>query len=237
MNTKLPRISRVDQVHDAILKRILQSEWEFGEKIPPEAELAEFYGVNKLTVRMALQKLNVMGLLETRVGEGSFVKKFNMAGYFHELNQMGLLSESDEEISDFRSILQIGNIILSFKQDPAVLNEKLRQLEEVYENMCEALNEDDGNRFIECDLLFHKLLNNLSDNKMMINIAQTTEQLIQDYTKKSARRSLAAGRKKELIDFHKTIIDAIKNRDIYLFIANENKSIFQNTKTSQDEET
>jgi GntR family transcriptional repressor for pyruvate dehydrogenase complex len=33
---------------------------EDGEKIPSESELADMYGVNRLTIRLALQQLNLI---------------------------------------------------------------------------------------------------------------------------------------------------------------------------------
>lgn len=235
MNKKLPKISRVDQVYEALASSILHNEWLPDEKIPSESELADMYGVNKLTVRMALQKLNVVGLLETRVGEGSFVKKFNMADYFFEINAMNLLSNDNEEIADFRSVLQLGNILLSLKQSPEKLQNKINQLEKIYAEMADAVNNDRIEEFQELDYQFHMIVCKLSSNKMMVNIAQATEQLISDYTKKSGLRSIKAGRKKELLEFHRIILDSIKNRDVQTFIDNEYKSIFLANKKEEDD--
>lgn len=47
---------------------------EAGGKIPSENELAQQFGVSRVTVRNALQKLSALELLETRFGEGSFVR-------------------------------------------------------------------------------------------------------------------------------------------------------------------
>lgn len=225
MEKKLPKISRVDQVYSALVNSIVKREWEPGDRIPAEAEIAEMYGVNKLTVRMALQKLNVVGILETRVGEGSFVKKFNLADYFTEINDINLLSNTQEEIAEFRSVLQVGSVLLAQKLPKQELAERLEQLEDICQKMAECLEQDDIEGFQTLDQQFHSMICKLSNNKMMVTIAQATEQLIREYTEKSALRSIKAGRKKELLDFHRFIVDSLKKGDISAFIDQEYRSI------------
>ena len=82
---KIRRLSVVDQVSDSIKQSLLDQVWKEGDKLPSEGELAEYYGVNRLSVRMALQKLSTLGLIETRVGEGSFVAHFSVQPIFSEL--------------------------------------------------------------------------------------------------------------------------------------------------------
>ena len=81
----ISRISVVDQVSEAIKQKVLDEVWKPGDKIPSESELADYFSVNRLSVRMALQKLSTLGLIETRVGEGSFVTDFSLQPYFSEI--------------------------------------------------------------------------------------------------------------------------------------------------------
>ena len=57
-----------------------------GERLPSESEFADIFGVNRLSIRMALQKLSAVGIIETRVGEGSFVKEFSMRSFIDEIS-------------------------------------------------------------------------------------------------------------------------------------------------------
>lgn len=60
---------------------IRSGKWKVGEKIPSEAELSEFFGVSKLTVRVALQQLIGIEVLEKRVGDGTYVRAFDFGKY------------------------------------------------------------------------------------------------------------------------------------------------------------
>ena len=59
---------------EADLRRaIAEGRWEVGSRIPSEDELRQSYGVSRMTVRQALERLANAGLLVKRQGVGTFV--------------------------------------------------------------------------------------------------------------------------------------------------------------------
>ena len=63
-----------DQVFDQIRELIYRGSLKPGEKLMPERELAEAMKVSRTTVRDAIQRLVVMGLIVQKQGQGTFVK-------------------------------------------------------------------------------------------------------------------------------------------------------------------
>jgi GntR family transcriptional regulator len=61
------------QIADSLLDRIESGRLIPGDRLPPERELSEGLGVNRLTLRRALQMLESQGLLIRRQGSGTFV--------------------------------------------------------------------------------------------------------------------------------------------------------------------
>jgi len=61
------------QIKQAIKNWIVNREFDPGEKIPSENELAERFKVSRLTVRQAIAQLTQEGLLTSKRGEGTFV--------------------------------------------------------------------------------------------------------------------------------------------------------------------
>jgi DNA-binding GntR family transcriptional regulator len=61
------------QVAQDLVARIARSELVPGERLVPEAQLAQGYGVNRLTIRRALEELARAGIVRTEHGVGSFV--------------------------------------------------------------------------------------------------------------------------------------------------------------------
>ncbi len=61
------------QIADQIRDRILQGEWQAGERIPSIRELAIDLGVNPNTVTKSYQALMDRGIIENQRGRGYFV--------------------------------------------------------------------------------------------------------------------------------------------------------------------
>ena len=67
--------SIVEQVNEILRKRIHDTTYQPGERLPSESELAEEFGVSRATVRTVLAKLSVEGLILRRQGDGTYVNE------------------------------------------------------------------------------------------------------------------------------------------------------------------
>ncbi|MFD1421563.1 GntR family transcriptional regulator [Lactiplantibacillus songbeiensis] len=61
------------QIHNQIKQAIEAGRWAVGDRIPSERELAGQFDVSRMTLRQAIQTLVDEGILERRVGAGTFV--------------------------------------------------------------------------------------------------------------------------------------------------------------------
>ena len=80
---KLQRITRGSLVETAIESlrlAIEQGHWAIGGRLPVEADLSESLGVSRNTVREAVRVLVHVGMLETRQGDGTYVRAKKDAG-------------------------------------------------------------------------------------------------------------------------------------------------------------
>ena len=66
-----PRLA--DVITERLEAMLLEGSLKPGEKLPPERELAEHFGVSRPSLREAIQKLAARGLLTSRQGGGTFV--------------------------------------------------------------------------------------------------------------------------------------------------------------------
>ena len=72
---KLARVRLADQVANKILEMIANGIYKPGDKLPVENEIAESFSVSRVTIREAFVKLSMMGIIDIRQGDGTFVKK------------------------------------------------------------------------------------------------------------------------------------------------------------------
>jgi DNA-binding FadR family transcriptional regulator len=72
--------SSVDRCAEAVRQAIVRRELAPGARLPPERALAATLGVDRTTVRMALQQIAREGLVSVRQGSGYRVRDFRAAG-------------------------------------------------------------------------------------------------------------------------------------------------------------
>lgn len=102
----------VNQVQDAIRSGQLVP----GDRLPPERELAERFAVSRVTVRDALRSLEVLGLIQIRVGAtgGAFVTSPRVETVGEGLTNLMLLSGLEHsEIAQARLVLELGSVYLA----------------------------------------------------------------------------------------------------------------------------
>lgn len=61
------------KIHDSIKEQIEKGLWKIGERLPSERDLAENFAVSRMTARQAVTSLVDEGILERRVGSGTYV--------------------------------------------------------------------------------------------------------------------------------------------------------------------
>ena len=140
---KIEKISAPDMVCEKIKEQIQSGVWRIYEKIPSENEMAGIFGVNRLTVRLALQKLNILGILETRVGDGTYVRSFDFDTLLQEIPEFYISSEMLNNVSEFRMLLEIGCARLAVQR---ATDEEISELKV----LCQSF-EDDVCLYAQCN--------------------------------------------------------------------------------------
>jgi DNA-binding FadR family transcriptional regulator len=69
------KVTVVEAIVEQIVRQIQSGKLKPGDRLPSERQLIEMLGVSRSSVREALQGLAVMGLVESRHGQGSFVSQ------------------------------------------------------------------------------------------------------------------------------------------------------------------
>lgn len=92
MVTKRSRPGLADEIVVAIKARIDDATYAAGSRLPTEAQFCDEFGVSRATVRTAIKELDVIGLVSTRHGLGTFVRSIP---YVQDgLEKMGSISDS-----------------------------------------------------------------------------------------------------------------------------------------------
>ncbi|MBS1207862.1 MAG: GntR family transcriptional regulator [Proteobacteria bacterium] len=155
--------NRVDIVYAGIIESMSSGEYPESGRLPTETALAQHYGVSRPTVREALSRLRLDGLIASRRGSGSYV-----------------LRRPDRNIKRFAPIESIADIQRCFafrialESAGAGLAADLRtphDIEEIhaaFDQMEQSRTADDNTGFVEHDLQFHLAIARASQNVFFV---------------------------------------------------------------------
>lgn len=215
---KIVKSSLTDQIFDYIQEEIVKGTWKPGEKLPSETELSASLGVSRMSLRSAIQRSCAMGLTETRVGEGTFVRSFNLRSYFAELYRLRLLGRDPNEVNDLRHVLQIGSVRLALED--GIDDRDLAVLEQLDADMERAARNNDLDAFHTADVQFHRGVCELSKNNLLYQIYDAVEALLDDVTRENVQRSTQrAGSFKLVLEHHREILESLRTKDLDRFTA------------------
>lgn len=231
---KIKRTSLTEQVFLSMKQCITDGTWKENEKIPSEGELAATYGVNKLTIRLALQQLNTLGLMETRVGEGSFVKKFSILNYIDNVSDFWTSAELVQDVRDFRRAIETECMRLACQnataEDIQTLKERLNDFENAREKLYDKKisgsdNDEEFKQLVHdvavADYEFHAQISTISHNSLLeLSYRIAKDSLIEYFTLlNQARIERVTSRADDFVAFvkqnnHQHIYSAIENHDL-----------------------
>ncbi len=202
---KVVKSSVSQQVFDQLRQQILSGSWKPGDKLPSENELAAQFGVSRVTVRNALQKLSGLGLLETRFGEGSFIRGPEAGAALNQLVPMLYLGrETLKDILTFRRMVEGPICEIACRR---ATDGEIAQLRELLDQMERA--EADLDDFALLDSLFHCMLDRLTRSNMMQQIYQIIDDAIQSSYRQNARRQSVP----VALHWYREILAAFEARD------------------------
>jgi len=194
-----------DEVLEQIKDNIISGEWPPGTKIPGEMDLAEMFGVSRVSIRQAIHRLVGMGVLTIRRGEGTFVSEVFPKDYFNTLLPVLMIEAPDMvEMLEFRAVIEIESARFAALR---ANQEDIARLEKAYANMKKC--EGDFKKFAYEDLNFHTAIALATHNSVVVKVTAILHDMLRNSIVEVVRlRGYDAG-----LHYHARLLEAIKNRD------------------------
>lgn len=130
------------------LKEIIgENQLKAGDRLPSERDLAEMLNAGRSSVREALRSLELLGLIETRRGEGTFISDFRN----HRLVEIlsGFILESDQakqDVQETKELVEMMGIYSLVNRNTTVnVQDLINQAEEDDSKLFESLMNMTGN--------------------------------------------------------------------------------------------
>ncbi|SDM70865.1 FadR/GntR family transcriptional regulator [Actinacidiphila guanduensis] len=196
----------VDQVRSLIHEGKLTP----GDRLPPEREMCERFGVSRVTVREALRVLEAGGLVEIRVGAhgGAFVTQPTSDRVGASITDLLTLSSvSAADVTEVRLVLEVGLVPLLCEHADA---EDIAALEEVCDRQEAALST--GHYDVALSAEFHTRLAAASHNTAFEMLVHSFHgPLLMSLTK---AQKIAPEMGRRGVEEHRALIEAVRSHDI-----------------------
>lgn len=132
-----------------------------GDRLPPERALAEEYGVSRTAIREALRSLEMMGCVESHVGEGTFIKAPSLSNIVDPFSMIiAQNGRMGSELIEARLILETEIAALAARRRT---EKQLAALEKTIVQMTGDI--ESGGMGIEADEGFHGILAEAAGNE------------------------------------------------------------------------
>ena len=166
MVTALRKTSVADEVFNLLHSQISSGELPVGHRLPPQEVLAEQLQVSRSTIREAVNKLIVLGLLAAKPGVGTMVVETNPAALVSALGQhLFLRSGQVAEFMEARLYLEKAALRLAILK---ASNQDMDQMSELLVLQEKAFRLGDAKRFSELDARFHQTIIESSRNRVLM---------------------------------------------------------------------
>lgn len=198
-----------DQVFEQLRELIFRGELKPGEQVLPERDLADALGVSRTSVRDAIRKLVVMGFLDQKQGQGTFVRGIEA------LNRSPLAVAMENQDASLTDLLEVRMgletnaaalaALRADETDIRFLEKSIAELEE------QIRNGELGN---EADVSFHMAITYATKNPVQIYLMKSFFDFLFIGIKENLRYLYEEPANIDAIfKQHVAIIQAIRNRD------------------------
>lgn len=193
---------------EQLIELIKKGKLNVGQKLPSERVLAEMLNVSRASLREALSAMEIIGLVEVRPGDGSFITDLNIAPFINTIAPLFLKDSSmEEDLLQFRKMIECEAVKLAANIANA---EKCKLMEEPLEMMRKAIERNDVSLGAEADIQFHKALFALSGNVILTKASEYIGFIFEASVKFNREKILVDTRNTEkLYQQHRQIYEAV----------------------------
>lgn len=162
------------QVIEQIKGMIKSGDLQPGDRLPSERDLVEHLQVSRTSIREALSALQLIGLVESRHGEGNFIRAGLDLNFLEPLSVLFLLDRTPAaEVLQFRLLLEVESARLAATEAGPEQIAKIGAAVEYLERC-----QQDEEQSIRWDKELHYAIAEASGNRLLYNVVISISDLV-----------------------------------------------------------
>lgn len=205
------------QIVDQIRKLIESGELKAGDRLPPERELCRQFGTSRASIREAFSVLETLGMIESRSGQGNFIRtdasQISIDGEF-----MKSLLIDHEPFEIYETRLEIEPSMAAYAAERATDEERgqLRSQVKILNDIGDKLesNLDFFEDYMEEDRKFHLIVGKAAHNEVLFIVFSAVNLMMKEehWKKVKSKGVLKEGNLQVYKTEHSQICEAICTR-------------------------
>jgi GntR family transcriptional repressor for pyruvate dehydrogenase complex len=196
-----------EQIAQNIEEMIASDQLRPGDQLPTERELAKLLGVNRATVREGIRLLQQRGLVDMKVGSGTFVTNVPLSVVADSIERyLNHSSCTHEDLVALREILEPETAALAAVH---ATPEELARLSDLVQRVEETFAAMDVKNNAAADADFHQALAQATHNELIVAITAGLKKPMRDWLEAQGLAHRLEGGSRS----HRTVCEAVAARD------------------------
>lgn len=197
------RVRAHEEVAEQLRTLMQRGELRPGDRLPPERELAGQFGVSRATIRQALSVLQAVGVVESRVGSGTFTR---IPDVHNVTNLAGALRQAEAGLIEQ---LELRRIVEPQVAGLAAERAQPADVDLLEQHLAEQRAHVADPSFIDADSAFHLAIAEATKNSLLVKMVQGIHELLRESRELSWQGHGGA----DPLEQHQQIARAIERND------------------------
>lgn len=202
--TPRSRESTVAGIVNQLVARFSAGDIPPGGKLPPERQLAEALGVGRSAIRESLKALDLLGMIEVRQGDGTYLRQ-GASNLLPQVVEWGLLLDTPQTMDLIETRFHLETIMARLAAE-RVTAEEISKIAACLTEMEQAEGAPD---FARADTDFHLAIAAAAKNRVLADMLTNVKSLLHVWVLRAIRQS---GERESTIKQHRAILAAISHR-------------------------
>ncbi len=206
MLKKVSKNTVAAQVINQLTELIRDGSLRPGDRLPSEREMAEQLGVSRPPLRESLRALEYAGIIETKYGDGIYVKSNVFPSDIDPTFSNLLNHYTLEEMVEMRKVVERAAVRFAMERGTSEDLDVLREI-----NVKTHKSVGNKEKFIECDFAFHSYIAEMARNSLLFKTVKTMRKLMSEFNRELLdSRTFRVNVDKQ----HHLIFDAMEKKNV-----------------------
>lgn len=204
--TPLTRTTLTASTFEQLISYVVNGAWKAGDRIPPERELCQQLGIARTSLREAVKAMELIGMLDSRVGDGTFVCP--RSEFLSRPLLWAFTGTDHEELRDIMEAREFLERDLAGLAAERASEGEMAVIAQAIGRMRESIAQNES--ILQADMEFHLAIADAAHNEVLRNAVQLLRNLMKQWL---VLKLLIPQVPEHVLKQHEIIYEAIRNHD------------------------